>query len=228
MRPACIGVPEPGWSPAAVLNAKGLASLPVATRCGVLDACPDRRAKWCSMKSAAACGSYLFVSLPLLTLGKPLSVHRRPVIGYPEDIERVGRREVQAFFQRHYGPSNLTIAVRCYHIPVCAAPGTHCLPHPRQCLTHLPTHPPDHPPTHSRWQATCGQARSAAWLSATLAAGGRMRSPPAHVRAAAPAGWKLWRPHPPHRQNGSIEPNLGRGQRLCMPTTGPASGTPTR
>ncbi len=34
------------------------------------------------------------------------------MIGYPEDIERLGRREVQAFFQRHYGPANLTIAVR--------------------------------------------------------------------------------------------------------------------
>ncbi|PRW45164.1 peptidase M16 [Chlorella sorokiniana] len=37
--------------------------------------------------------------------------YRRPVIGYPEDIERLGRREVQAFFRRHYGPANLTIAV---------------------------------------------------------------------------------------------------------------------
>ncbi|KAL4423363.1 hypothetical protein ABPG77_004294 [Micractinium sp. CCAP 211/92] len=37
--------------------------------------------------------------------------YRRPVIGFPEDLERIGRREVQAFFQRHYGPRNLTIAV---------------------------------------------------------------------------------------------------------------------
>lgn len=33
------------------------------------------------------------------------------MIGFPEDLERIGRREVQAFFQRHYGPRNLTIAV---------------------------------------------------------------------------------------------------------------------
>lgn len=33
------------------------------------------------------------------------------MIGFPEDLERLGRREVQAFFGRHYGPQNLTIAV---------------------------------------------------------------------------------------------------------------------
>lgn len=176
---------------------------------------------------------------------KPLSVHRRPVIGYPEDIERLGRREVQAFFQRHYGPSNLTIAVRCtarsararcllgrkLYASVFAAGA---LPSRSQlCCARCPLappsiHPPNHPTSLPRWLATCGQQRSAAWLSATLAAGGRMRSPPACVRAAAPAGWKLWRPHPPLRQNGSIVPSRGQVQHSCMPTTGPASGIPTR
>lgn len=33
------------------------------------------------------------------------------MIGFPEDLERIGRREVQAFFRRHYGPRSLTIAV---------------------------------------------------------------------------------------------------------------------
>lgn len=37
--------------------------------------------------------------------------YRRPVIGYQEDIDRVGRREVDAFFREHYGPSSLTIAI---------------------------------------------------------------------------------------------------------------------
>ncbi len=33
------------------------------------------------------------------------------MIGFADDIARLGRREVQAFFQQHYGPQNLTIAV---------------------------------------------------------------------------------------------------------------------
>ncbi|KAL4448231.1 hypothetical protein ABPG75_005450 [Micractinium tetrahymenae] len=37
--------------------------------------------------------------------------YRRPVIGFPEDLDRIGRREVQAFFRRHYGPRSLTVAV---------------------------------------------------------------------------------------------------------------------
>ncbi|PSC70837.1 peptidase M16 [Micractinium conductrix] len=37
--------------------------------------------------------------------------YRRPVIGFPEDLERLGRREVAAFHQQHYGPRSLTIAV---------------------------------------------------------------------------------------------------------------------
>ena len=36
---------------------------------------------------------------------------RRPVIGFQRDIEAFGRREVQDFFGRHYGPRNLTIAI---------------------------------------------------------------------------------------------------------------------
>lgn len=35
----------------------------------------------------------------------------RPVIGLPEDVERVGRRELSAFFGQRYGPSSLTVAV---------------------------------------------------------------------------------------------------------------------
>ena len=35
----------------------------------------------------------------------------RPVIGFQEDIEAFGRRELQDFFRRHYGPNNLTIAI---------------------------------------------------------------------------------------------------------------------
>ncbi len=37
--------------------------------------------------------------------------YRRPVIGYSRDVAALGRREVEAFFQRHYGPRNLTITV---------------------------------------------------------------------------------------------------------------------
>ena len=35
----------------------------------------------------------------------------RPVIGYAADVEAVGRRELVSFFQSHYGPRALTIAV---------------------------------------------------------------------------------------------------------------------
>lgn len=37
--------------------------------------------------------------------------YRRPVIGFEEDFDALGRREVQAFFDRYYGPANLTIAI---------------------------------------------------------------------------------------------------------------------
>lgn len=37
--------------------------------------------------------------------------YRRPVIGYREDIEGIGRREVGEFFKRHYGPGNMTVAI---------------------------------------------------------------------------------------------------------------------
>ena len=41
----------------------------------------------------------------------PVPPCRRPVIGFAEDLQRIGRREVQQFFQQHYGPQALTIAV---------------------------------------------------------------------------------------------------------------------
>jgi predicted Zn-dependent peptidase len=37
--------------------------------------------------------------------------YRRPVIGFPEDLERMGRREVAQFFAEQYGPEKLTVAV---------------------------------------------------------------------------------------------------------------------
>lgn len=37
--------------------------------------------------------------------------YRRPVIGYARDVAALGRREVEAFFQRHYSPRNLTITI---------------------------------------------------------------------------------------------------------------------
>lgn len=37
--------------------------------------------------------------------------YARPVIGYERDVAALGRREVEAFFQRHYGPRNLVITV---------------------------------------------------------------------------------------------------------------------
>ena len=35
----------------------------------------------------------------------------RPVIGYSDDVAGLGRREVQQFFNEHYGPLRLTISV---------------------------------------------------------------------------------------------------------------------
>ncbi len=37
--------------------------------------------------------------------------YRRPVIGYDEDIRNLTRDDVQQFFETHYAPSNLTLAV---------------------------------------------------------------------------------------------------------------------
>ena len=37
--------------------------------------------------------------------------YRRPVIGYPADLALLGRNEVQSFFNKHYGPQRLCIAV---------------------------------------------------------------------------------------------------------------------
>ena len=37
--------------------------------------------------------------------------YRRPVIGYPADLALLGRREVQSFFNEHYGPQRLSISV---------------------------------------------------------------------------------------------------------------------
>ena len=36
---------------------------------------------------------------------------RRPVIGYQADIDRIGRREVRQFFNQHYVPGNLVVAI---------------------------------------------------------------------------------------------------------------------
>jgi hypothetical protein len=35
----------------------------------------------------------------------------RPVIGLADDVARLGRREVDAFFKRHYGPNSLTVTI---------------------------------------------------------------------------------------------------------------------
>ena len=35
----------------------------------------------------------------------------RPVIGYQNDLDAMGRREVAAFHARHYAPQNLTVAI---------------------------------------------------------------------------------------------------------------------
>lgn len=37
--------------------------------------------------------------------------YRRPVIGYSEDVEALGRREVADFHSQYYGPANMTIAL---------------------------------------------------------------------------------------------------------------------
>ncbi|MEM8605035.1 MAG: pitrilysin family protein, partial [Cyanobacteria bacterium P01_H01_bin.121] len=41
------------------------------------------------------------------------SVHpyKRPIIGYEEDLLNITRQDVQEFFEQHYGPENLTIAI---------------------------------------------------------------------------------------------------------------------
>ncbi|MDJ0553222.1 MAG: pitrilysin family protein [Microcoleaceae cyanobacterium MO_207.B10] len=46
-------------------------------------------------------------------LSKAFQVHpyRRPIIGYPEDIRNLTRENVQNFFETHYVPSNLTVAI---------------------------------------------------------------------------------------------------------------------
>eukprot|EP00271_Cylindrocystis_brebissonii_P008732 TRINITY_DN23215_c0_g1_i1.p1 TRINITY_DN23215_c0_g1~~TRINITY_DN23215_c0_g1_i1.p1 ORF type:complete len:789 (-),score=93.95 TRINITY_DN23215_c0_g1_i1:254-2620(-) len=41
----------------------------------------------------------------------PGRAYRRPVIGYPSDLERIGRREVESFFRERYTPRSLTCAV---------------------------------------------------------------------------------------------------------------------
>ncbi|CAI5476671.1 unnamed protein product [Closterium sp. Yama58-4] len=41
----------------------------------------------------------------------PNSPYGRPTIGYPSDFDRLGRKEVKAFFQQHYTPDKLTCAV---------------------------------------------------------------------------------------------------------------------
>ncbi len=38
-----------------------------------------------------------------------IALHPRP--GYAEDVERVGRREIESFFNRYYGPANITVAI---------------------------------------------------------------------------------------------------------------------
>ncbi len=35
----------------------------------------------------------------------------RPVIVWADDVARLGRREVDAFFKRHYGPKSLTVTI---------------------------------------------------------------------------------------------------------------------
>lgn len=44
-------------------------------------------------------------------LAFPRFPYRRPVIGYPDDFERIGRREVSRFFSENYNPKTLTCAV---------------------------------------------------------------------------------------------------------------------
>lgn len=46
-------------------------------------------------------------------LDKAFQVHpyKRPVIGYDQDIRNLTRKDVQAFYETHYAPNNLTIAL---------------------------------------------------------------------------------------------------------------------
>jgi predicted Zn-dependent peptidase len=46
-------------------------------------------------------------------IDKAFTVHpyRRPVIGYDEDIRNLDRQDIQDFYETHYPPSNLTIAI---------------------------------------------------------------------------------------------------------------------
>ena len=37
--------------------------------------------------------------------------YARPVIGWADDVERLGRREVDDFFKRYYGPQSLTVSI---------------------------------------------------------------------------------------------------------------------
>lgn len=37
--------------------------------------------------------------------------YRRPIIGYEQDVAGLGRREVEAFFRKRYGPQNLVVTI---------------------------------------------------------------------------------------------------------------------
>lgn len=37
--------------------------------------------------------------------------YARPVIGWADDVERLGRREVDDFFKKYYGPQSLTVTI---------------------------------------------------------------------------------------------------------------------
>ena len=54
------------------------------------------------MQATAALASDIRVSL---------AAHSLPRVGYAEDVERTGRREIAAFFRKNYGPANLTISI---------------------------------------------------------------------------------------------------------------------
>ena len=41
----------------------------------------------------------------------PTAHQSLPCVGYAEDVERTGRREIAAFFHKNYGPANLTISI---------------------------------------------------------------------------------------------------------------------
>ncbi|KAH7387856.1 hypothetical protein KP509_16G045400 [Ceratopteris richardii] len=45
------------------------------------------------------------------SLAFPMLPYGRPVIGYPDDLERIGRSEVSRFFRENYNPRTLTCAV---------------------------------------------------------------------------------------------------------------------